>query len=210
MRHPDTSRRGPYRCVGVSAEPDHVGSTCHDLNDHHVNPAYRGLNATLADIGSPSGFVVSVYCFPILPSPVWVAVAVPFPVATVSRRPRGTQQYLCVPRVFPWFRLGCRRVPQGWLALGTFRWGMRQWYQSGLISIIAVTEDSTASSAVAPGRVLRLRHPAVRSPYSAPVRYPPRAHASPFRKPSGSPSVPGHALLICSKSRILAPSTAYA
>ncbi|MQM05548.1 hypothetical protein Taro_038361 [Colocasia esculenta] len=53
-----------------------------------------------------------------------VAITVPFPIAMVSRQPRGTQQYLCVPRVFPWFRLGCRSVPQGWLALGTFRWGM--------------------------------------------------------------------------------------
>ncbi|MQM17345.1 hypothetical protein Taro_050315, partial [Colocasia esculenta] len=38
----------------------------------------------------------------------------------------------------PWFRLGCRRVPQGWLSLRTFRWGTRQvtWLRS-------VTEGGT-------------------------------------------------------------------
>ncbi|MQM20914.1 hypothetical protein Taro_053944, partial [Colocasia esculenta] len=44
------------------------------------------------------------------------------------------QSQTCVPG----FRLGCRRVPQGWLALGTFWWGMRHvtWLRS-------VTEGDT-------------------------------------------------------------------
>ncbi|MQL96785.1 hypothetical protein Taro_029463 [Colocasia esculenta] len=59
------------------------------------------------------------------------------PVATglLSRCPSPSRWYrdglggrynTCVASGVPWFRLGCRRVPQGWLALRTFRWGTRQ------------------------------------------------------------------------------------
>ncbi|MQM18497.1 hypothetical protein Taro_051491 [Colocasia esculenta] len=43
-----------------------------------------------------------------------------------------------LPRVFPWFRLGCRRMPQGWLALRTFRWGTQK-----VASLRSVTEGDT-------------------------------------------------------------------
>ncbi|MQM13179.1 hypothetical protein Taro_046102 [Colocasia esculenta] len=146
-------------------------------------------------IGSPSEFVVSVYCFSMLPSPVWccvwlvgglgmehpmglplcwcrdhdvrrdtrrgvcpvghnliptrcpvtirITVVTRFPIATrylvatrlLSRCLSPSRWYRdglggrvsapCAPSV-PWFRLGCRRVPQCRLALRTFRWGMRQ------------------------------------------------------------------------------------
>ncbi|MQL72531.1 hypothetical protein Taro_004881, partial [Colocasia esculenta] len=39
---------------------------------------------------------------------------------------RGDATVPVLSRVFSWFRLGCRRVPQGWLALRIFRWGTRQ------------------------------------------------------------------------------------
>ncbi|MQL95109.1 hypothetical protein Taro_027774 [Colocasia esculenta] len=43
-----------------------------------------------------------------------------------------------LPRVFPWFRLWCRRVPQGRFALRTFRWGTQQ-----VASLRSVTDADT-------------------------------------------------------------------
>ncbi|MQL87079.1 hypothetical protein Taro_019613 [Colocasia esculenta] len=51
---------------------------------------------------------------------------------------RGDETVPVLPRVFPWPRLACRHVPQGRLALRTFRWGTRQ-----VASLHSVTEGDT-------------------------------------------------------------------
>ncbi|MQL97910.1 hypothetical protein Taro_030613 [Colocasia esculenta] len=53
--------------------------------------------ATAVRVATPEE---AVCCHDALPRRDRVAVAVPFPVTMVSRRPRGTQQYLCCLRCF--------------------------------------------------------------------------------------------------------------